>query len=141
MGLMDKIKREQSDPSIVVPIRPDPLQTEDAIADAEEIPLPDSTANESYLADLEKKLAAYPAIASKKLGLRIEEDLLEEVQIFCKKNKITPETLFEALFTQTVSKDSVLNRVVKDAQKRCKQRTEAGNIRSMITKFKNIKDK
>lgn len=137
MSLLDKIKSENQQPSTIVPLRPDPVLDE---ALSEHSPAQSSTeqGQNDPIAALEHRLATFPKVSQKKLGIRLEEDLMIQIQSFCHEYNITPETLFESLFITTLQQEIMKQTIIEEAQKRIKKRVKAGNIRSAITKMKNL---
>lgn len=149
MGLLDKIRQEASSPTVKVPPRSDLLAPQQEAAErvmdladtsGEETLVPSSEqVQPSEILSLEAELATYPTVSAKKVGVRLEEEILEELQDLCRKNDITVETLLESFYVNCKSNDTLMRRVIKEAQSRIRRRTKAGNIRSIITKSKNIK--
>ncbi|MBD1995982.1 hypothetical protein H6G00_05045 [Leptolyngbya sp. FACHB-541] len=151
MSLLDKIRKEAQEPTVKVSSRPDPLtqplsempnltveadqQQEAVIAPKPASPPPTL---ENQLAAWEAELATYPTIADKKVGVRLETEILEEIETFCRSNKITPETLFEAFYVTCKDKDGTMRQVLKEARSRVERRTKVGNIKSLMTKTKNL---
>lgn len=94
----------------------------------------------SPTSDLEKlhsKLAQFPKVASR-VPVRLEFAVKEDIEAFCRQEKITMETLLEALYLTCNCKDTVMRQVAKEARKRLASRKAAGNIRSSITRLENI---
>lgn len=150
MSLLDKIRKEAQEPTVKVSHRPDPLtqppsempnltveadQQQEAIASKSVSPAPTL---ENQLAAWEAELATYPAIADKKVGVRLEAGILEEIETYCRSNKITPETLFEAFYVTCKGKEGTMKQVLKEARSRVERRTKVGNIKSLMTKTKNL---
>lgn len=152
MSLMDKIRREANSPTVKVPPRQDvfvPMK-QDA-----ELSLPDTglvvdeempevnqvvqAGQDPHILSLEAELAKYPVVSSKKVGVRLEEPILEEIQELCRSSDITVETLLESFYFTCKGKDMLMRQVIKDAKSRVQRRTKAGNIRSILTKSKNIR--
>jgi predicted DNA-binding ribbon-helix-helix protein len=73
-----------------------------------------------------------------RVPVRLETPIKEELDELCNREKITIETLLEALYVTCKDKDSTMRQVVKEAKKRLKNRKEAGNIRSSLTKLNNL---
>lgn len=145
MGLLDKIRQEAEAPTVRVPPREDELAptTKDgeksATAPDAAMSMPaNSNAGIDYW---EEQLAKYPVVADRKVGVRMEEEILEGMQQLCRENDITIETLLESFYVNCKGNESLMRRVVKEAQYRIQRRTEAGNIRSLITKSKNLRNK
>jgi hypothetical protein len=152
MSLLDKIKQEHQAPTVKVPPRKDDLvptakqePAEPKLAPAPkkaEVTQPQQQVSHQLdveLETLEKELESFPAITNKKLGVRLEEVIYERLRRFCQDNSITLETLLEAYFTVCEPDSKLMARVIDDAQNRIKRRTKAGNIRSLLTKTKNLK--
>lgn len=96
----------------------------------------------SSISDLEQlrlKLSQFPEIASR-VPVRLEINIKEDIEAFCRREKITIETLLEALYLTCTSKDTVMRQVTKEAKRRLASRKAAGNIRSSITRLENIKN-
>lgn len=141
MNLLDKIKKEHESPTVKVAPRQDELfpKVETIPTKAQEtFQVTESLTTEKSIGLLEQELATFPTITNKKIGVRLEEGLYEEIRKLCHDNDITIETLLEAYFTICSSQSNLMNKVIKNAQYRLKQRTKAGNIRSLITKTKNL---
>ncbi len=152
MSLMDKIRKEASSPTVKVPPRQDALAplgqnaglgqiVTDPVGSAEvaSMPQPVPGSQDPQMRSLEAELAKYPVISAKKVGVRMEEPILEEIQELCRTNDITVETLLESFFTTCKGKDTLMRQVIKEAQSRIQRRTKAGTIRSILTKSKNIR--
>lgn len=91
----------------------------------------------SELEQLRLKLSQFPEIASR-VPVRLEVEVKNEIEAFCRQEKITVETLLEALYLTCVSKDALMRQVTKEARRRLASRKSAGNIRSSITRLENI---
>ena len=133
MGLLDKIKQEAEAPTVRVPPRSDELAP----------PVPLASEKGSGVAEpgidfWEEELGKYPVVSAKKVGVRLEEEILKELQQLCQQHDITVETLLESFYVNCQGNENLMRRVVKEAQHRIKRRVEAGNIRSLITKSKNM---
>lgn len=140
MSLLDKIKQESTSPTIKINPRQDelaPLQKQEKEKNRE---VNENIDNEqlAMISVLEKELETLPQVVNKKMGVRLEENIYSEIRLFCQKNNITLETLLEAYFTICQDHPTVLNQVIENAQHRVQQRTKAGNIRSILTKTRNI---
>lgn len=137
MSLMDKIRKESEAPSVVIEKREDPLLDDFHIEQDElgsQVTSQSGSLEESLLKELEK----IPLVSSKKVGVRLEEKVLSNIQDLCRDNNITVETLLEAFHEICILREPIMKLVIKDAQARMKRRTRAGNIRSTLTKFRNI---
>lgn len=150
MSLLDKIRLEASSPTVKVPPRNDLLSPQlEASAHVKDVadaaggePLVSSAQlvqAQPEMLSLEADLANYPTVSTKKVGVRLEEEILESLEDLCRKNDITVETLLESFYVNCKSNDSLMRRILKEAQARIRRRTRAGNIRSIITKSKNLK--
>jgi len=91
----------------------------------------------SDLEQLRLKLSQFPEIASR-VPVRLEAEVKNEIEAFCRQEKITIETLLEALYLTCASKDTLMRQVTKEARRRLNSRKSAGNIRSSITRLENI---
>jgi neutral trehalase len=138
MSLLDKIRQESLAPTIKVPLRTDSLSQTLGVLDQDSAGSSESKQS-SFETSLEEELATYPMVSEKKVGVRMEEQILEELQEICRKNDITMETLLEAFHIICNPKDSLMRQVIKEAQTRIQRRTRVGNIRSILTKSKNLK--
>jgi hypothetical protein len=142
MSLLDKIKKEHESPTVKVPPRQDELVPKVEALPSETNPIaPEEGTPEPVqsIASLEKELETLPSVTNKKIGVRLEEDIYEEVRRFCQENSITVETLLEAYFTVCQSQPKLLEKIIDEARFRLKRRIKAGNIRSLLTKAKNLK--
>jgi hypothetical protein len=136
MSLLDKIRQESEAPTVVVEKREDPLLGQgqvDQPLSAQE--LEQSASLENQLLD---ELQKIPTVSQKKVGVRLEENILSDIQALCRDKDITIETLLEAFYVTCNTREPIMKQVVKDAQMRIKRRARAGNIRSTLTKFRNI---
>lgn len=143
MSILDEIKNRTAQPSVTArkdilvhqindePQPPTPV-TEEIISAKE------TTAQtlESKLEAMKQQLATYPIIANQQ-PIRLEADLKAEIEDYCRSNKITLETLVEALFKNAQSQ-GFLNNAVPQAQERLKRRKEIGNLRTKITQLSNL---
>ncbi|PHJ56859.1 hypothetical protein VF14_24015 [Nostoc linckia z18] len=98
----------------------------------------DSSVSELTL--LEEQLANFPEIAPR-VPVRLSVSIKQELDELCNIEKITIETLLEAFYVTCQDKDTVMKQVLKEAKKRLKNRKEAGNIRSSITRLANLAKK
>jgi hypothetical protein len=138
MSLLDKIRQESEAPTVVVEKREDSLldqvQMDRTAPSAHD--LEQSISLENQLLD---ELQKIPTVSQKKVGVRLEEDLLAGIQSLCRDMDITIETLLEAFYVTCNPREPIMKQVIKDARMRIKRRTRAGNIRSTLTKFRNIR--
>jgi hypothetical protein len=139
MSLMDKIRKESEAPSVVIEKREDPL-LDDFHIDQDELGSQSTSQAASLEESLLKELEKIPLVSSKKVGVRLEEKILSDIQDLCRDNNITVETLLEAFHEICILREPIMKLVIKDAQARMKRRTRAGNIRSTLTKFRNIQN-
>lgn len=137
MSLLDKIRKESAAPSVVIEKREDPL-LEDLQLGHGGIAFQETAQAISLEENLLKELEKIPLVSSKKIGVRLEEDALNNIQELCRENNVTVETLLEAFHEICYSREPIMKLVIKEAQARMKRRTRAGNIRSTLTKFRNI---
>jgi hypothetical protein len=141
MSLLSKIRQEAQSPTVKVEPRIDALVSPSpAIADESAVTRlqPESIA-QGEITGLQQRLDQFPTISPKKVGLRMEAQIQKDLQAYCLENDITPETLMEAYWTIVQSKEALSRQVLKEAQARATRRTEAGNLRSSITKLQNLK--
>jgi hypothetical protein len=143
MSILDEIKNRTAQPSVTA--RKDilaPQANEDSpnLAQVtEEIIAPQKTTArtlESKLEAMKEQLATYPIIANQQ-PIRLEADLKAEIEDYCRSNKITLETLVEALFKNAQSQ-GFLSNAVPHAQERLKRRKEIGNLKTKITQLSNL---
>lgn len=137
MSLLDKIRQESASPTVTVPPRIDPLAQNlpDIAGDSTIVTPPEETVEKT----LEAELATFPSISAKKVGVRLEEDILAELEALCRQNDITIETLLESFYVVCSAQDKVMSKVLPEAKRRIRQRVRAGNIRSILTKTRNLK--
>lgn len=151
MSILDEIRNRTSPKA--VPERQDVFQEQkfpsvsqaEILVGSESDDIPVSTINtvetepspSSDLEQLQLKLSQFPEIA-KRVPVRLEVNIKEDIEAFCRQEKITIETLLEALYITCVSKDTIMRQVSKEAKKRLASRKAAGNIRSSITRLENI---
>jgi hypothetical protein len=143
MSILDKIRQEAIAPSVIVSPRTDPLtRSLEKFSDEDDVHSATSqTESDNWEASLESELAAFPSIANRKVGVRLEEEILDQIDELCRQHNLTIETLLEAFFTVCNSKETLMQKIIQEAQSRIKRRTRAGNIRSVLTKTKNLKIK
>lgn len=137
MSLLDKIRQETETPSVKVEQRQDSL-IDKLAEDNPESQKSQIDIREDIEANLTAELASFPPIAQKKVGVRLEEDILTQLEITCKENKITIETFLEAAFIACQEDPSIMNATIEDAQTRLARRKRAGTIRSILTKSQNL---
>ncbi len=135
MGLLDKIRQEAEAPTVRVPPRSDELAPPAGEKGTGVVPAGPETGSEYW----EEELAKYPVVADKKVGVRLEEEILKELQQLCQLHDITIETLLESFCVSCQGNENLMRRVIREAQYRIQRRTEAGNIRSLITKSRNMR--
>jgi hypothetical protein len=135
MSLLDKIRQESEEPTITVSPRTDPLVRSLQIVENTAVPSGDETLEQSLAAEL----SALPKISEKKVGVRLQQEILAELEALCRQNDITMETLLESFYVVCSPQDKVMSKVLTEAQRRIKQRVRAGNIRSILTKTRNLK--
>jgi hypothetical protein len=143
MSLLDEIRSRANQPT--VPPRQDVLQQTPATSTPKEDEHIDVATTESgqqaafmsELKRLEELLANFPEIAPR-VPVRLELPIKDELDSLCNREKVTIETLIEAFYVTCKDKESVMRQVIKEAKKRLKNRKEAGNIRSSLTKLNNL---
>ncbi|MGM3305147.1 hypothetical protein ACSQ6I_04030 [Anabaena sp. WFMT] len=140
MDMLEEIRRRATQPT--VPTRQDVLLQTQPITPNTQIAENSTVVNNqgSELKQLAEKLASFPEI-SPRIPVRLEVPIKEEIDQLCAQEKITIETLLEAFYITCKDKDSVLKQVLKEAKKRLKNRKEAGNIRSSMTRLTNLTKK
>ena len=140
INMLEEIRRRATQPT--VPTRQDVLvQTQPITPDTQIAENSTVVNNEgSELKQLAEKLASFPEI-SPRIPVRLEVPIKEEIDQLCAQEKITIETLLEAFYITCKDKDTVMKQVLKEAKKRLKNRKEAGNIRSSMTRLTNLTKK
>ncbi|MGR3279357.1 hypothetical protein ACSYAD_30280 [Acaryochloris marina NIES-2412] len=137
MSLLDKIRKETEAPSVKVETRQDAL-IENLAEENKSTQKQLTNTHEDIEANLSAELASFPPIAQKKVGVRLEEDVLAGLEATCKQNKITIETFLEAAFIACQQESLVMDATIADAQARLARRKRAGTIRSILTKSQNL---
>lgn len=139
INMLEEIRRRATQPT--VPARQDVLLQTQPITPNTQIEENSTVNNQgSELKQLEEKLANFPEI-SPRIPVRLEVPIKEELDKLCAQEKITIETLLEAFYITYKDKDTVMKQVLKEAKKRLRNRKEAGNIRSSITRLTNLTKK
>jgi hypothetical protein len=129
MSILNEIRGRQSQAQVAK--RTDIFQEE--VADDNSSDGGDSQSQVSQLDVLRKLLATYPTISNQQ-PIRLQVDIKAQIDALCRQEKVTAETLLEALFVAARDGDS-LPGVVAQAQERLKVRKEMGNIKSRITQL------
>lgn len=137
MSLLDQIRKETETPSVKVETRQDAL-IDNLAEENNESPNLSIDTHEDIEASLTAELASFPPISQKKVGVRLEEEVLTQLETTCKENKITIETFLEAAFIACQEDPSIMNATIADAQTRLARRKRAGTIRSILTKSQNL---
>ncbi|QEI44270.1 hypothetical protein BMF77_pb00018 (plasmid) [Dolichospermum sp. UHCC 0315A] len=137
INMLEEIRRRATQPT--VPSRQDVLVQSQPITPDPQIAENSTVVNNqgSELKQLAEKLASFPEI-SPRIPVRLEVPIKEEIDQLCAQEKITIETLLEAFYITCKDKDPVIKQVLKEAKKRLRNRKEAGNIRSSITRLANL---
>ena len=135
INMLEEIRRRATQPT--VPTRQDVLVQTQPITPDTQI-AENSTVN--HQGSELKKLASFPEI-SPRIPVRLEVPIKEEIDQLCAQEKITIETLLEAFYIICQDKDTVIKQVLKEAKKRLRNRKEAGNIRSSMTRLANLTKK
>ena len=140
INMLEEIRRRATQPT--VPSRQDVLVQSQPITPDPQIAENSTVVNNqgSELKQLAEKLASFPEI-SPRIPVRLEVPIKEEIDQLCAQEKITIETLLEAFYITCKDKDTVMKQVLKEAKKRLKNRKEAGNIRSSMTRLTNLTKK
>jgi hypothetical protein len=140
INMLEEIRRRATQPT--VPTRQDVLVQTQPITPDPQIAENSTVVNNqgSELKQLAEKLASFPEI-SPRIPVRLEVPIKEEIDQLCAQEKITIETLLEAFYITCKDKDAVMKQVLKEAKKRLKNRKEAGNIRSSMTRLTNLTKK
>jgi hypothetical protein len=128
MSILDEIRNRQSQPPVAQ--RADILQQEKVESSPEDEGSPLPTSELEKLKDL---LANYPQIANQQ-PIRLQAAIKAEIDALCQQEKVTAETLLEALFVAARDGGS-LPGVVVQAQERLRSRKEMGNLKSRITQL------
>jgi hypothetical protein len=137
INMLEEIRRRATQPT--VPTRQDVLVQTQPITPDSQIAENSTVVNNqgSELKQLAEKLASFPEI-SPRIPVRLEVPIKEEIDQLCAQEKITIETLLEAFYITCQDKDTVMKQVLKEAKKRLRNRKEAGNIRSSMTRLANL---
>lgn len=140
INMLEEIRRRATQPT--VPTRQDVLVQTQQITPDTQIAENSTVVNHegSELKQLAEKLASLPEI-SPRIPVRLEVPIKEEIDQLCAQEKITIETLLEAFYITCKDKDTVIKQVLKEAKKRLRNRKEAGNIRSSMTRLTNLTKK
>jgi hypothetical protein len=139
INMLEEIRRRATQPT--VPTRQDVLvQTQPITPDTQIAEKSTVNYEGSELKQLAEKLASFPEI-SPRIPVRLEVPIKEEIDQLCAQEKITIETLLEAFYITCQDKDTVIKQVLKEAKKRLRNRKEAGNIRSSMTRLTNLTKK
>lgn len=125
-GIIDEIRNRQSQPPVSE--RADILVSTNV--DISSQPQP------SQLDALRDLLTTYPTISNQQ-PIRLQAEIKAEIDALCQREKITTETLLEALFVAAQSQGG-LPSVVVQAQERLRVRKEMGNLKSRITQLGNL---
>lgn len=70
---------------------------------------------------------------SKRLAVRLEDELRDQLEMLCKYEKITPETFLEAAFVVCQSNPGTMAMVMTEAKDRYGKRKMAGELRRLKT--------
>lgn len=70
---------------------------------------------------------------SKRLAVRLEDELRDQLEMLCKYEKITPETFLEAAFVICKSNPGTMAMVMAEAKERYGRRKIAGELRRLKT--------
>ena len=140
MSLLDKINQEAKNPTVKVPRRSDELVPKVVKLEKTEDVSPEIVQTEPLIRSLEEELNTIPKVSDKKIGVRLETALYDAIRKFCDEQGITVETLLESYFIVCQSNKDLTQQVIEEAQTRIKQRVRAGNIRSLLTKTRNLRN-
>ena len=140
MSLLDKINQEAKNPTVKVPRRSDELVPKVVKLEKTEDVSPEIVQTEQLIRSLEEELNTIPKVSDKKIGVRLETGLYDAIRKFCDEQGITVETLLESYFIVCQSNKDLTQQVLEEAQTRIKQRVRAGNIRSLLTKTRNLRN-
>ena len=140
MSLLDKINQEAKNPTVKVPRRSDELVPKVVKLEKTEDVSPEIVQTEQLIRSLEEELNTIPKVSDKKIGVRLETGLYDAIRKFCDEQGITVETLLESYFIVCQSNKDLTQQVIEEAQTRIKQRVRAGNIRSLLTKTRNLRN-
>jgi hypothetical protein len=125
-SIIDEIRNRQSQPPVEE--RADILASTNVDSGSEP--------QASQLDVLKDLLANYPTISNQQ-PIRLQAKIKAEIDDLCQREKITAETLLEALFVTAQAQGSLAN-VVVQAQERLRIRKEMGNLKSRITQLGNL---
>ena len=70
---------------------------------------------------------------SKRLAVRLEDELRDQLEMLCKYEKITPETFLEAAFVICQSNPGTMAMIMAEAKDRYGRRKMAGELRRLKT--------
>lgn len=70
---------------------------------------------------------------SKRLAVRLEDELRDQLEMLCKYEKITPETFLEAAFVICQSNPGTMAMIMAEAKDRYGKRKMAGELRRLKT--------
>ena len=70
---------------------------------------------------------------SKRLAVRLEDELRDQLEMLCKYEKITPETFLEAAFVICQSNPGTMALIMAEAKDRYGRRKMAGELRRLKT--------
>ena len=84
------------------------------------------------LDDFKQELSQMPVISN--FMLRIEQNIKEEIQSHSKKNGITPETLFQAMWVVLKADSKQLEKITLEAKDHHKRRTRAAELKHLVTR-------
>lgn len=82
--------------------------------------------------ELRTELDDLPQI-SKRLAVRLEDEIRKQLETLCKDEKITPETFLEAAFVVCQSNPGTMAMVMAEAKNRYAKRKMAGELRRLKT--------
>lgn len=88
--------------------------------------------------DIKVALAAFPE-THRHSAIILEKELDRELTQFCRDRGITVEVFLEEAWIQATMDKSLLEKVALGAQKRCRRRKQAGNLRRLLTMLTKLK--
>lgn len=96
------------------------------------LPSPNLEFAQNVQIELPPEIDDLPQI-SKRLAVRLEDEVRDQLEMLCKYEKITPETFLEAAFVVCQSNPGTMAMVMAEAKDRYGKRKMAGELRRLKT--------
>ncbi len=96
------------------------------------LPISDLENTQDYSIKSPPEIENLPQI-SKRLAVRLEDELRDKLEMLCKHEKITPETFLEAALVICNSNPGTMTLVLTEAKDRYAKRKMAGELRRLKT--------